>query len=888
MNNRNLQFSHRAFAIWIALFCLIIPVLSLNAQELTLPVYRLSIAQADLDALLANPFLDHRKPAILTADSVDYPVEVRFRGATCRDLPKKSWKIYFEDEGPLGWEETNLNAEYRDRSLLRNALCMDLAREVGLPAPDFRYISLFVNGEYWGVHHEIESIDEDFFERRDLEMEALFKSVCHGCRFAPLVDPERLTDYYEVKYAPRGSIDTLAARFVFFQNATRDVVEAHVDDLVDVEDVMTYFAVQYAVNNQDGFSKNYYVNSDQANRYHLYPWDCDASLGNDWTGEFIGDPYNRNLGLLVVQVLFQRLIAIDDYCDLFLAKLNAAITGGFDTLAVRAQRYHDLIQHDIYLDTMKRGTNEEFEQALTDLQGYISERRTALTDFPRITRIDVEDYSPTVDYLEAPGDPIFVSAYVAEDPEEFFIVLMDNAQHDYWVSLYDDGFNGDSIAGDHKYSRLLLLPDAVPPIYYTFRTVPQNLINVSYTPPSGDFNFRGTPLDLPVIDLADMQPVTETVQIESAVRTRDNETHAITLRNIGNHDIRLSGHVVRLGQSARLGRIGRPSLLHPGQLLVFTNHPAIISPHYPGEAISGGFYFPVQPGDTVSLETPSGDVILSTEIAEIGTLGDIVGNVVINEINYNSCDEFDPGDWIELYAPGAAVHMSYWTLFDDNDEHRFYFPEHTIIPEHGYLVIAEDPARFSALFPDVVGIVGPLDFGFSGSGDEVRLLSTNGQMIDAVAYDDAFPWPNAPDGDGPTLELINPGMDNSEAASWRASGVDAPNGTPGYENSVFTPTDNPPPPPIVFDWKIVNIFPNPFNSETRIEFLAPRSEHTTILIYDVLGRLTQAIPIQVAPGMQSMVWHGDMSNGTPAASGIYFVQIGSHESFSLRKVILLR
>ena len=51
------------------------------------------------------------------------------------------------------------------------------------------------------------------------------------------------------------------------------------------------------------------------------------------------------------------------------------------------------------------------------------------------------------------------------------------------------------------------------------------------------------------------------------------------------------------------------------------------------------------------------------------------GNVVVNEINYNSSDNFNPGDWIELYNSGDLdLDLSGWVFKDDNDDHVFLFP----------------------------------------------------------------------------------------------------------------------------------------------------------------------------------------------------------------------
>ena len=56
-----------------------------------------------------------------------------------------------------------------------------------------------------------------------------------------------------------------------------------------------------------------------------------------------------------------------------------------------------------------------------------------------------------------------------------------------------------------------------------------------------------------------------------------------------------------------------------------------------------------------------------------------------------------------------------------------------------------------------------------------------------------LPWPEEPDGNGPSLELIDPGYDNSIAESWAYSNN---YGTPGkindsyYHESVSSPWSN--------------------------------------------------------------------------------------------------
>jgi len=74
----------------------------------------------------------------------------------------------------------------------------------------------------------------------------------------------------------------------------------------------------------------------------------------------------------------------------------------------------------------------------------------------------------------------------------------------------------------------------------------------------------------------------------------------------------------------------------------------------------------------------------------------------------------------------------------------------------------------------------------SNSGDEIILGNQFGETVDSVKYNDTPPWPPLANGSGPSLELINPNLDNSLAINWEASDTTvAPVGSPGAVNSVM-------------------------------------------------------------------------------------------------------
>ena len=160
---------------------------------------------------------------------------------------------------------------------------------------------------------------------------------------------------------------------------------------------------------------------------------------------------------------------------------------------------------------------------------------------------------------------------------------------------------------------------------------------------------------------------------------------------------------------------------------------------------------------------------------------DINYGVVINEINYRSSDLFNPEDWLELHNPtNETIAMGLWIFKDNNNV--FTFPKDILLQSGHYLVLCKNTDTFAQFFPGVSNVIGDFGFGLSGGGELLRLFDSNEQLVDKVEYNDISPWPTEPDGTGPTLELINPSLENDMAVNWAASNG---NGTPGELNSVF-------------------------------------------------------------------------------------------------------
>jgi len=192
--------------------------------------------------------------------------------------------------------------------------------------------------------------------------------------------------------------------------------------------------------------------------------------------------------------------------------------------------------------------------------------------------------------------------------------------------------------------------------------------------------------------------------------------------------------------------------------------------------------------------------------------------VVINEINYNSDNSADPGDWVELYNPMPyELDLSGWQFFDENN--AFTFPAGVTLSAGAYMVLVEDSTMFASIFPNVSNYIGSFGFNLSGGGERITILANGLCVADYVIYDDDIPWDTTPDGTGATLSLISTGFDNNLYSSWIPSTyLTAPRGTPGREN-VLCPTTTVTIPPSICNAEKVILKPDNLNEGINYQWI---------------------------------------------------------------------
>ncbi len=156
--------------------------------------------------------------------------------------------------------------------------------------------------------------------------------------------------------------------------------------------------------------------------------------------------------------------------------------------------------------------------------------------------------------------------------------------------------------------------------------------------------------------------------------------------------------------------------------------------------------------------------------------------VVFNEIMYHPPANEALLEWVELHNQMAVnVDLSGWSLTSGIN---YEFPEGTVIPGRGYLVIASSPADLMAA-TGLTNVLGPFTGRLSNDGEQLNLHNRNQRLMDSVTYGADGDWPVAPDDAGVSLAKRDENLASAPAENWTSSAMVG--GTPGRRNFALLP-----------------------------------------------------------------------------------------------------
>lgn len=229
-----------------------------------------------------------------TAGAFTTPIEVgvRLKGGefgSLRTLDQKAaFKIKFDSfvkgQTFLGLKKLTLNNMVEDPSMVHETAAYEAFQALGVPSPHTGFAFLRVNGESFGLHLNIETLDKIALEKRFGPFLSPPQHLYEG-EYGADVTPAKFGEL-EVDEGKEGSKGDLEALVAAVADPTPSF-SATVGPLADLDEMARMWAVEKYAGQWDGYSgrtgekqpNNYYLYSDAAGRFQMFPWGTDETWG---------------------------------------------------------------------------------------------------------------------------------------------------------------------------------------------------------------------------------------------------------------------------------------------------------------------------------------------------------------------------------------------------------------------------------------------------------------------------------------------------------------------------------------------------------------------------------------------------------------------------------
>jgi hypothetical protein len=182
-------------------------------------------------------------------------------------------------------------------------------------------------------------------------------------------------------------------------------------------------------------------------------------------------------------------------------------------------------------------------------------------------------------------------------------------------------------------------------------------------------------------------------------------------------------------------------------------------------------------GVTVSARALSGGVWSALNQAEffVAAPADAT-NLRLVEFHYNPAAQAGVADaqtleFIELLNPSAQIVSLDGVQITQFATEPYQFPAGLTLAAGQRIVVARNPSTLLATYGSGINVAptGYAEANLSNGGEGITLLGSLGQTIQSFTYVDSGQWPAAADGQGKSLEIIDPFGDPTAPSNWRAS-----------------------------------------------------------------------------------------------------------------------
>ncbi len=474
-----------------------------------------------LDSLRLND--DGLMPGIVEINGQKFEnAGVRYRGykSFAPGTPRNPLHIVLDmkdnTQNYQGTAVVKLSNTLRDPSMLREVLGYEIARTY-MAAPRANYAKVTINGKYYGLLANIESVSDDAFLNRFFATtkNAFFKAnqdagdkVPAGCKnniFGSLEYDQQISCYEHnfEKLSAHGTKDLMELARVLNQDPDK------IEKVLNVDATLWMLAFNNVIVNLSSYSGqhsiNYYLYQDDQGRFTPIIWDMNLAFGsfkNIGSGSDLKLKGLQELDPLLhvdntTKPLISKLLENPDYKKIYLSHMRTLLQDWFlsGKFEKRARDLQKTIRPAVNDDTNKYYTIAEFDASLDKTVGKkskipgLSELMTRRTAFlkvqpelavfpPDIMEVQVEGRKPLTNQKV---QQFHITTKVDKYPRRVELFYRLDGKGAYTqVSMQDDGKHDDGTAGNNVFGVTIVPQNGEQSIEYYI--VAENPGLVSYSP----------------------------------------------------------------------------------------------------------------------------------------------------------------------------------------------------------------------------------------------------------------------------------------------------------------------------------------------------------------------------------------------------------------------
>jgi spore coat protein CotH len=198
-----------------------------------------------------------------------------------------------------GLKKMTLNNMVQDPSEIHETLTYRLFRDAGVAAPRTGFAYVYLNGIDYGMHLNIETLDDVALEERFGPFQHLYEGGYGSDVETGAADsPEEVTAAakgFEVDEGDEEDISDLEGLIAKVNDPAGGDFSQRIESIVELREMTRMWAVEKYVGHWDGYAgqeggywpNNYYLFSDSQGRFQMLPWGTDQTWGSrlDFTGD---------------------------------------------------------------------------------------------------------------------------------------------------------------------------------------------------------------------------------------------------------------------------------------------------------------------------------------------------------------------------------------------------------------------------------------------------------------------------------------------------------------------------------------------------------------------------------------------------------------------------